>query len=94
MPSHIRFLLKHALIGLVAAVSFVSLLLWFNVMNIWYLVTHTSEGPLALAVMTVFFVITFASVQMGVAVMALAEREDDDGPRGGTPELAVVSVDR
>ncbi len=93
MPDHIRFLLKHALIGVAAAVSFVGLLLWFNVMNLWYLVSHTAEGPLALGVMTVFFIITFASVQMGIAVMALGESdEDDDGPRGNVPELAVLPV--
>lgn len=93
MPSHIQFLLRHALIGAIAAISFVALLLWFNVMNLWHLVTHSEAGILALGVMTVFFIITFASVQMGIAVMALGEEDDDEGPRGNVPELAVVPVD-
>lgn len=92
MPKHISFLLKHALIGAVAALSFVAILCWLNVMNIWHLVTHSPDGPLALGVMTVFFIITFASVQMGVAVMALQESDDRNGPRGNVPELAVVPV--
>lgn len=93
MPKHIRFLLKHAVFGAFAALCFVSLLLWFNVANLWYLVTHTDAGPLALGIMTVFFVITFGSVQMGLAVMGLADKSDDKPPRGPkTPVLAKVSL--
>ncbi|MFY0690835.1 MAG: hypothetical protein JXR14_02820 [Paracoccaceae bacterium] len=81
MPSHIKFLFKHAVIGAFAAFTFVGLLLWFNVMNLWSLVSQSPDGPLALVVMTAFFVITFSSVQMGIAIMALGEK-DDAGPGG------------
>ena len=81
MPNHIKFLFKNAVFGALAAFAFVGLLLWFNVMNLWSLVSHSADGLLALVVMTAFFVITFSSVQMGIAIMALGEK--DDGDTGG-----------
>lgn len=95
MPQHIRFLLTHAAIGAAAALAFVALLLAFDVMGLRHLVMNTSEGFIALAVMTVLFVITFGSVQMGRAIMSLGE--DDTTPRGGNkaPEVLIpIPVER
>lgn len=91
MPDHIKYLMTHAVIGAAAGVCFSGLLIFLDVAGLWHLVVETADGPLAAAIMTVFFVITFASVQMGRAVMSLAERLDDEdgnGPGGG--ELILV----
>ncbi len=77
MPKHIAFLLRHAAIGSLVAAVFVALLLWMNVANLWHLVTHTREGPLAVAVFWVLCAITFGSVQMGIRIMMLSERSED-----------------
>lgn len=95
MPHHIRFLLTHAAIGAGAALVFVALLLAFDIMGLRHLVMNTAEGFIGLAVMTVLFVITFASVQMGRAIMSLGD--DDDTPRGGhkAPEMLMpIPVER
>lgn len=85
MPKHILFLLKHAAIGALAALVFVGLLFWLNVANLWHLVTQTSGGWIAAAVMCVLFVVTFASVQMGRAIMGLGVDEGSAGGGSGTP---------
>jgi hypothetical protein len=82
MPSHIKFLLRHAAFGSVIAAAFVGLVLWSNVANLWHLVTHTPEGPFAVAIFWVLCTITFGSVQMGIRIMMLADRDDEGG--GGT----------
>ncbi|RLJ60429.1 hypothetical protein BCF46_0630 [Litoreibacter meonggei] len=93
MPKHIKLLLRHALGGAFAGIAFSALLIWSNVAGLRHLVLETADGPLAAGIMTVFFVITFASVQMGRAIMAMAEPEDDNDltpPRNG--ELVAVRV--
>lgn len=92
MPSHIRFLLKHAALGGAAGVLFVGLLLAFDIVGLRHLVMNTSEGFIALAVMTVFFVITFGSVQMGRAIMSLGR--DETPPSGGhrAPEGQLIPI--
>src|SRR5690606_1653981 len=68
------------LIGFAIAAAFVAGLLWFNVANLWYLVTHNSMGPLAVLILWFANGIVFAGVQFAIAVMTL--REDDS--TGGT----------
>ncbi len=80
MPDHIKFILRHAAYGGVIAVVFVGTLLTLNVANLWHLVTHTAEGPLAAIVLTIFCWITFGSVQIGIRIMAMG----DGGKGGGT----------
>ncbi|GFE63515.1 hypothetical protein [Litoreibacter roseus] len=94
MPDHIKFMLRHAGFGACAALGFVGLLLYFNVGNLWYLVSHSAGGFLALAVMTVFFIITFGSVQIGIAIMGLADPEQKDPPRGKLQPVRVPAKSR
>jgi len=94
MPSHIRFLLKHAAIGGAAGVAFVALLLAFDVVGLRHLVLNTSEGFVALAVMTVLFVITFGSVQMGRAIMSLGQDDTPGGGRHQSQMLIPIPVER
>ncbi|KIN60418.1 hypothetical protein Z945_1389 [Sulfitobacter noctilucae] len=88
MPNVFRFYIKHCVIGFTVAAGFVGLLLWFNVANLWHLISTSDIGLMALAVFWVLNGIVFAGVQTGVAVMLMAE-DEDHGPKGGTPVRAV-----
>jgi len=81
MPDFIKMMLRHAFYGFLIALAFVGALLYFNVANLWHLVTHTAEGPVALLMLVVFCTITFGSVQIGYKIMSLGK--EDDTPRGG-----------
>lgn len=83
MPELVKMYIRHSAIGFGIAALFVCGLLYFNVQNLWYLVTHTSSGPLAVFLLWFMHGIVFAGVQFAWAVMNLAER--DDNHRGGTP---------
>jgi len=95
MPDHIKFILRHALYGFFIALGFVGLLLYFNVANLWHLVSHTSEGPSAVLMLIVFCTITFGSVQIGYQIMMLGEENDDDdqgGKRDALPAADPVAI--
>lgn len=81
MPHLVRFLMRHALIGLGLAILFVGTLVLLDVARLGTLVTQSSSGIVALVALTCAVGITFGSVQMGFAIMLLGE--DKDGPEGG-----------
>nr|WP_245227249.1 hypothetical protein [Zongyanglinia marina] len=83
MPKLITLYIRNVAIGFAIAAAFVGMLLWFNVMNLWHLVSTSDAGLLAVFILWFMNGIVFAGVQFGWAVMALAEK--DSGPRGGTP---------
>lgn len=83
MPKLIKLYIRNVALGFAIAAAFVGMLLWFNVMNLWHLVSTSDVGLLALFILWFLNGIVFAGVQFGWAVMALAEK--DSGPRGGTP---------
>ncbi|GAB5448229.1 hypothetical protein [Gymnodinialimonas sp.] len=89
MPDYIKMILRHAAYGGVIALAFVATILWFNVANLWHLVTHTSEGPLALIVMTVLCWITFGSVQIGIRIMMMESDDDQEGGKRAPEPLAI-----
>lgn len=82
MPKLIRLYITQVAIGFGIAAAFVAMLLWFNVANLWHLVTHTEQGFLAVVILWVANGIVFAGVQFGIAVMRMQDK-DDDAPRGG-----------
>jgi membrane glycosyltransferase len=82
MPTLVLFLARHALIGFALAVVFVGALLGFDVARLGTLVWASPSGPIAVAALTFAVGLTFASAQMGFAVMLLGE-ESDDGTGGG-----------
>lgn len=88
MPKLVRFYIRHALIGFALAAVFTGLLLGLNVGNLWHLVTHTAEGPLAAFLLFFFNGIVFGGVQHGVAVMLMAD--DSDTAPGGKARLPSV----
>ena len=85
MPKLVKLYIRNVLIGFAVAALFVAMLLWFNVMNLWHLVSTSDVGIMAVVVLWFAHGIVFAGVQFGWAVMAMAGRDDDH--RGGTPAV-------
>ncbi len=88
MPDHIRFFIRHAAIGFGISAAFTAMILYFNVGNLWHLVTHTTEGPIAVAMLVVFGGITFGSAQIGYKIMTMSD--EDDTPSGGKRDALYV----
>lgn len=82
MPRLVRMYITQVLIGFAISAAFVGVLLWFNVMNLWYLVTHSADGILAVFLLWLFNGIVFAGVQFAISIMRMMD-DDDDEPRGG-----------
>ena len=92
MPKIAQFYAKHCLFGFAIAAAFIAALLYFNVANLWHLISTSDIGLMALVVFWILNGIVFAGVQTAVAVMRLADKDDGDAPKGGTPEMAYVAV--
>ncbi|KIN64001.1 hypothetical protein Z946_2884 [Sulfitobacter noctilucicola] len=92
MPDVFKFYIKHALIGFLVAGVFVGLLLYFNVANLWHLISTSDIAIMALVVFWALNGLVFGGVQTAVAVMLMAEDRSDDsnGPRGNTPQQVLA----
>ena len=84
MPELVKMYIRNVLIGFAVAAVFVGGLLWFNVANLWHLISTSDVGLLAVVVLWFAHGIVFAGVQFAWAVMAMAE-DTNGGPRRGTP---------
>ena len=89
MPRLIRLYIVNVAIGFAIAAAFVGMLLWFDIANLWHLVTHSDKGWLAVLILWISNGIIFAGVQFGIAVMRLKD-DDDDHRGGGTPQHAML----
>ena len=87
MPKLIKLYILHVIIGFAIAAGFVAMLLWFNVMNLWHLISTSDVGLLALVILWLAHGIVFAGVQFAWAVMGLAEKP---GGGGGGKRQGVV----
>ncbi|SLN30988.1 hypothetical protein PSA7680_01488 [Pseudoruegeria aquimaris] len=93
MPALVRLYITHSLIGFGISAVFVAILLWFNVANLWHLVTHSNIGWMAVALLVLFNGIVFSGVQFGIAIMRMAEEDDDaGGKRDAVPLRAPLAV--
>ncbi|MCV6585526.1 MAG: hypothetical protein OIF47_08320 [Marinibacterium sp.] len=90
MPKLVKLYIQNVLIGFGIAAAFVAMLLWFDVMNLWSLISGSDVAVLAIFILWMMNGIVFAGVQFGWAVMSLAEK--DDRPRGGTPVADLLPV--
>lgn len=88
--NHIRWLAMKALSGFVFGIAFVAMLLFFNIANLQTLIFGSSEKWIALFILCFFTGLTFASVQMGIAIMSEAHKDDDDDKRGRGPKVPDV----
>jgi hypothetical protein len=77
VPEHVRFLARHALIGFAIGLAAVVLIVWQDVGRIGTLLATSGQRWLALGLLGFSFGLTFASVQMGFAIMLLADGEED-----------------
>lgn len=82
MPPLVRFMISHAAVGFLLAIVFVGLLLAIDISGLRTLMLSSDKGGLALFLLTFFCGLTFASVQMGIAVMMSGDDEARP-PRGG-----------
>ena len=94
MPRIVKLYIRNVLIGYVVAAAFVAVLLLANVANLAHLIFSSPQWALALFMLWFFNGIVFAGVQFSRAVMSMAEKPEDDEPRGGVamPILAEVRV--
>ncbi len=81
MPKLVRFYILHTLIGFAVAAGFVAMLLWFNVANLWHLISTSDVGLLAAFLLVMFHGIVFSGVQFGIAIMRMGEDEEGGGRR-------------
>jgi hypothetical protein len=73
----VRFLFAHALIGAVIGLVVVAGLFWKDVAGLRELAVMNGQmGVVATVLLSVGFVVTFASLSMGYAVMQLRADED------------------
>ena len=91
MPDIARFYIRHVLIGFAMSAVFVGLLFYFNVANLWHLVSTSDVGLLAAFLLVMFNGIVFSGVQFGIAIMRLAEPEPPKSG-GNAPEPLAVPV--
>jgi hypothetical protein len=92
MPQLVRLYIRHVLTGFALAAVFTGLLFWFNVGNLWHLVTHTSEGPLAAFLLFFFNGIVFGGVHHGIAIMLMAREDETTGCHSAPPDADPVPV--
>lgn len=88
MPEPVRFMIKHALFGYAAAAIFVTAFLVLDLGGLASLMRSSEFGLLAMALLFFFTGLTFASLQMGIAVMSLrpARGDEDSGGDAGSAE--------
>ena len=89
MPKLIKLYIVNVAIGFALAGLFVGMLLWFNIANLWHLVSTSDKGLLAVVVLWISNGVIFAGVQFGIAVMRMKD-DDDDEPRGGNRAPSLV----
>ncbi|WP_420566918.1 hypothetical protein [Thalassovita sp.] len=92
MPKLIRMYITNVLIGFAIAAAFVAMLLYFNLGNLWHLVTHSDQGILAVGILWFANGIVFAGVQFAIAVMRM--KEDDNQGGGGRRDAIRVDMTR
>nr|WP_321508620.1 hypothetical protein [uncultured Celeribacter sp.] len=87
MPKLVKLYITQVLIGFAVAAAFVGALLYFNVVNMWHLVSHSDIGWLAVLVLWFANGIVFSGVQFGITIMRMADRDDEDtgGKRDDLP---------
>ncbi|MBO6673582.1 MAG: hypothetical protein JJ908_08550 [Rhizobiales bacterium] len=87
-PPLVRFLIKNAAIGFATAVLFVAAMLYFNVGNLMALIVQSDVGLFAIVLMTLMIGFTFASLQMGFAVMFASDDIDKGQPGRASPLMS------
>ena len=90
MPKLIRLYITQVIFGFAIAAVFVGALLYWNVANLWHLVSHDPAGILAVGVLWFANGIVFSGVQFAIAIMRMAGRDGDGS--GGKRDPIVLSL--
>lgn len=85
MPRLLRLYITSVAVGFALAICFTLLLIALDVAHLRHLITHSSGGAIAVAMLVVFHTILFSGVQFGYAVMRLAAK--GAGPTGGKRQM-------
>ena len=93
MPKLIRAYILQVVIGFSLSAVFVATLLYYNVANLWHLVSHSDAGVLAVVMLWVFNGIVFAGVQFGIFIMRQAEDDDQTGGKRALTRLEPIPVE-
>ncbi len=80
MPKLVSLYIRNVLFGFGLSAVFVGMLLYFNVANLWHLVSSSNMGWVAGVMLFMFNGIVFSGVQFGIAIMRLPH---EDEPSGG-----------
>ncbi len=95
MPKLVRLYINNVAFGFVLSAIFVGLLFWFNVANLWHLVSTSPVGWIAAAMLFMFNGIIFAGAQFAFTILRMEEPETPKGgPRAPEPirELTPIPV--
>ncbi|MBY6118390.1 hypothetical protein [Mameliella alba] len=79
MPKLIRLYILQVLAGFGLSAVFVGALLWFNVANLWHLISGSDMGVVAVLMLFMFNGIVFAGVQFAISIMRMGEGDDTSG---------------
>lgn len=79
MPKLIRLYILQVLAGFGLSALFVGALLWFNVANLWHLISGSDMGVVAVIMLFMFNGIVFAGVQFAISIMRMADENDTSG---------------
>lgn len=97
MPHIAHVYIRQVIIGFILSAVFVGLLFWFNVANLWHLVSTSDVGWIAAGMLFFFNGIVFAGVQFAITIMRMGDDDDDDDEGGrrdavGVRDYATVPV--
>ena len=81
MPKLISLYIRQVFAGFGLSALFVFGLLYTNVGNLWGLISASSMGWVAVAMLFMFHGVVFAGVQFAIVIMRM--EEGDDTPKGG-----------
>ncbi|WP_413867868.1 hypothetical protein [Albidovulum sp.] len=88
MPQLVRLYIRNVLTGFGLSAAFVGALLWFNVANLWHLISTSPQGWIAALMLFFFNGVVFAGVQFAIVIM----RMDDSGGSGGRGRKVPVAT--
>ncbi|MCW0181882.1 MAG: hypothetical protein OJI70_08925, partial [Zavarzinia sp.] len=83
LPPLVRLLARNAALGFMVAIVFVGAMLLLDINGLGTLILHSPDGIIATFALTFATGLTFGGVQMAIAIMQLAEGEQDMAPPKG-----------
>jgi hypothetical protein len=79
MPKLVRLYILQTITGFGLSALFVAALFWFNVANLWSLVSGSDVGVVAALALWVLNGVVFAGVQFSISIMRMADDDDFSG---------------